>query len=49
MKEAEAWLKASLVERFGSAGAARAGDLRRAPGASPFRRLGELVTLLETK
>ena len=39
--QAEAWLKARLIERFGTAGAARAGAVRLEPGASPFRLLGE--------
>jgi LAO/AO transport system kinase len=45
-EQAEAWLAAALRERFGSAGAARAADAPTKPGASPFRRLGEMANLL---
>jgi LAO/AO transport system kinase len=44
--QAAAWLAAALRERFGSAGAARAAELRIGEHTSPFRRLGELATLL---
>jgi len=44
--QANAWVKAALAERFGTAGASRAGDISLALGASPFRRLDELARLL---
>ena len=44
-EQAEAWLAAALRERYGSAGAARAGAEPADPKASPFRRLGESVNL----
>jgi LAO/AO transport system kinase len=45
--QAEAWLAAAIRDRYGSAGAARAGGFALAPGLSPFRRAGELARLLE--
>ncbi|MCW5772070.1 MAG: methylmalonyl Co-A mutase-associated GTPase MeaB [Rhodospirillaceae bacterium] len=44
--QAEAWLAATIRDRFGSAGAARAGALPAEAGASPFRRAGALARLL---
>jgi LAO/AO transport system kinase len=48
-EQAAAWLAAALRERFGTAGAARAGEAAAKPGASPFRRLSELATVLGKK
>ncbi|HEY7610122.1 MAG TPA: methylmalonyl Co-A mutase-associated GTPase MeaB [Alphaproteobacteria bacterium] len=47
--QAEDWLAAAFRERFGSAGVARAADAQAKPGASPFRRLGEIGSLLSSK
>lgn len=43
-EQALAWLAATLRERFGTAAASRAGDA--VTQGSPFRRFGELATLL---
>lgn len=45
-EQAEAWFAEGLRERFGSAGAARAGAQPRDRDASPFRRLGALASLI---
>ena len=45
-EQAEAWLAATIRERFGSAGAVRANSAQSEPNSSPFRRLSELATLL---
>ncbi len=47
-EQAEAWLAATLRERFGRDAADRAGALAGG-GTSPFRRLGTLVTLRTSK
>jgi LAO/AO transport system kinase len=46
-EQAEAWLMATLRERFGTAATSRASDV--VSEASPFRSLGDLATLLERK
>jgi LAO/AO transport system kinase len=46
-EQAEAWLTATLRERFGTAATSRAGDV--VGDGSPFRRLGDLASLLAKK
>jgi LAO/AO transport system kinase len=46
-EQAQAWLAATLRERFGIAATSRAGDV--VSQGSPFRRLGALATLRERK
>ncbi|KAA5605037.1 methylmalonyl Co-A mutase-associated GTPase MeaB [Roseospira marina] len=41
--QAESWLVEFVRERFGREGLRRAGDLRLAPGESPFARLGSVA------
>jgi LAO/AO transport system kinase len=45
-QQAEAWLAASLRDRFGSAGAAHAAAQAAGPADPPFQRLRDLATLL---
>jgi len=45
-EQANAWLAATVRERFGTAGAERAKVSREAANISPFRRLRELANLL---
>ncbi len=48
-EQAQAWLAATLRERFGSFGAARGEASQDDPAASPFRRLGALASVLGRK
>lgn len=44
--QARAWLEDAVRERFGREGMKRAGRLDLTPGASPFRRLAQVVESL---
>ena len=44
--QADSWLTAALVERFGRDGAKKAGAVTFAPGESPFGRLAKIIAAL---